>query len=129
MQNSKSRQKCTFPFFFRFFSSCFRFLPHFLMNFPLFRLYEVATLLVASNDAPMLIHDSLRNMNSEDSNIVLDGNFRQIMSGVSEAYINAESWQLRREILSIVATKIPLKFIVVYTRLNPWQSFCSAFAC
>ena len=45
MQNSKIRQKRTFPFFFRFFSSCFRFLPHFLMNFPLFRLHEVATLL------------------------------------------------------------------------------------
>ena len=44
MQNSKSRQKRTFPFFFRFFSSCFRFLPHFLMNFPLFQLHEVATL-------------------------------------------------------------------------------------
>ena len=42
---------------------------------------RAATSLVASNDAPMFMHDSLRNMNSEDSNIALDGNFRQIMSG------------------------------------------------
>ena len=46
MQNSKSRQKRTFPIFSRFSSSCFRFLPHFLMNFPLFRLHEVATLII-----------------------------------------------------------------------------------
>ena len=77
-------------------------------------LMRAATSLVASNDAPMLMHDSLRNMNSEDSNIVLDGNFRQIMSGVSEAYINAESWQSRREILSIIAPKIPLKLIQLF---------------
>ena len=75
---------------------------------------RTVTSLVASSDAPMLMHDSLRNMNSEDSNIVLDGNFRQILSGISEACINAESWQSRREILSIVAPKIPLKFIQLF---------------
>ena len=54
MQNSKTRQKRTFPFFFRFFSSCFRFLPHFLMNFPLFRLHEVATLFIAFDSLEIL---------------------------------------------------------------------------
>ena len=65
-----------------------------------------ATSLVASNDADMLMHDSFSYVNTEDLNIVLDGNFRQIMSGVSEASTSAESWQSRREILSIVAPKI-----------------------
>ncbi|CAF1543048.1 unnamed protein product [Rotaria sp. Silwood1] len=50
-----------------------------------------ATSLIASDDADMLMHDSFKGVNSEDSNIVLDGNFRQIMSGISEAYTNAES--------------------------------------
>ncbi len=50
-----------------------------------------ATSLVTSNDADVLMHDSCSNFNSEDSNIVLDGNFRQIMSDVSEAYISVES--------------------------------------
>ncbi|CAF1457032.1 unnamed protein product [Rotaria sordida] len=43
-----------------------------------------------------------------------NGNFRQIMSGVSEAYHNSESWQSRREILSIVAPKITLKLIQLF---------------
>ncbi|CAF4552882.1 unnamed protein product [Rotaria sp. Silwood2] len=72
------------------------------------------TSLIASDDADMLIHDAFSDVNSEDSNIVLDGNFRQIMNGVSEAYINAESWQSRREILSIVAPKISLKLIQLF---------------
>ncbi|CAF5112562.1 unnamed protein product, partial [Rotaria sp. Silwood1] len=36
------------------------------------------------------------------------------MSGVSEAYHNSESWQSRREILSIVAPKITLKLIQLF---------------
>ena len=35
MQNSKSRQKCTFPLF-----------PHFLMDFPIFRPHGMATLVM-----------------------------------------------------------------------------------
>ena len=73
-----------------------------------------ATSLVASNDADMLMHDSFGDMNSEDLNIVLDGNFRQIMSGVSEAYTSAESWQSRREILSIVAPKISFHLLQLF---------------
>ncbi|CAF4367213.1 unnamed protein product, partial [Rotaria magnacalcarata] len=57
------------------------------------------------------MHDSFNDVNNDDSSIVLDGNFRQIMSGVSEAYINAESWQSRREILSILAPKLSLKLM------------------
>ncbi|CAF4997595.1 unnamed protein product, partial [Rotaria sp. Silwood1] len=41
-------------------------------------------------------------------------NFRQIMSGISEAYTNAESWQSRREILSIVAPKISLNLMQLF---------------
>ena len=73
-----------------------------------------ATLLVASNDADMLMHDSFSDVNSEIFNIVSDGNFRQIMSGVSEAYISAESWQSRREILSIVAPKISFHLLQLF---------------
>ena len=36
------------------------------------------------------------------------------MSGISEAYSNAELWQSRREILSIVAPKISLKLMQLY---------------
>ncbi|CAF4309646.1 unnamed protein product, partial [Rotaria sordida] len=73
-----------------------------------------ATLLMASNDADMLTHDAFSDVSSEDSNVVLDGNFRQTMSGVSEAYTSAESWQSRREILSIVAPKISLKLMQLF---------------
>ena len=52
---------------------------------------QSGTLLVASNDADVLMHHSFSNFNCEDSSIVLDGNFPQIMSGVSEAYISIES--------------------------------------
>ncbi|CAF2082378.1 unnamed protein product [Rotaria magnacalcarata] len=70
-----------------------------------------AASLIASSDSDMLMHDSFNDVNNDDSSIVLDGNFRQIMSGVSEAYINAESWQSRREILSILAPKLSLKLM------------------
>jgi hypothetical protein len=67
---------------------------------------QSASLLVPSNDADILMCDAYNDVSSEDSNIILDGNFRQVMSGVSETYTNAESWQSRPEILSIVASKI-----------------------
>ncbi|CAF2708218.1 unnamed protein product [Rotaria sp. Silwood2] len=73
-----------------------------------------ATSLVALNDAGMLIYDSFSDINSEDSNILLDGNFRQIMSGVSEAYTGAESCESRREILSIVAPKISFNLMQLF---------------
>ena len=41
---------------------------------------QSATSLIASNDADRLMHDAFSDVNSGDSNIVLDGNFRQIMS-------------------------------------------------
>jgi hypothetical protein len=70
---------------------------------------QSATSLMTTNDPYLLMHDVSGDLNSGEPNIVLDGNFRQIMSGVSEAYSSAESWQSRREILSIVAPKILLK--------------------
>ncbi|CAF2500113.1 unnamed protein product [Rotaria sp. Silwood2] len=75
---------------------------------------QSATSLMVSNDADMLMHDSFSDVSSGESNIVLDGNFRQIMSGISEAYSNAESWQSRREILSVVAPKISLKLMQLF---------------
>ena len=62
----------------------------------------------------MLMHDAFSDVSTEDSNIVLDGNSCQIMSDISEAYSNAESWQPRREILSIVAPKISLKLMQLF---------------
>ena len=47
--------------------------------------------LMTSNDPNMLMHDMLSDMNSEESHIIVDGNFRQIMTGVSQVYSNAES--------------------------------------
>jgi hypothetical protein len=73
-----------------------------------------AASLIASDDADMLMRDSFSDVEGEDSSIVLDGNFRQIMSGISEAYTSAESWQSRREVLSIVAPKISLKLMQLF---------------
>ena len=70
--------------------------------------------MLTSNDVDVLIQDTFNSMNSEESNVVLDGNFRQIMNGVSEAYNDAESWQSRRETLSIVAPKISLKLMQLF---------------
>ena len=78
-----------------------------------FILISVSSLLT-SNDADVLIQDTFNSMNSEESNVVLDGNFRQIMNGVSETYSNAESWQSSREILSVVAPKISLKLMQLF---------------
>ena len=75
---------------------------------------QSVTSLMASNDADKLMHNSFIDLTSDESNIVLDGNFRQIMSGISEAYSNAESWQTRREILSIVAPKISLNLMHLF---------------
>jgi hypothetical protein len=69
---------------------------------------------MASNDAGIMMHDLFNDMNGGDSNIILHGNFRHIMQGVSEAYNNAESWQSRRDILSIVAPKISLKLMQLF---------------
>ena len=46
--------------------------------------------LLTSNDAYVLIQDTLNSMNNEGLNAVLDGNFRQIMNGISKAYSNVE---------------------------------------
>ncbi|CAF1548365.1 unnamed protein product [Adineta ricciae] len=82
------------------------------------RLFRSITQLVAklmtSEDASMLMHDSFRDYGEDESNIVLDGNFRQVMNGIKEAYANAESWEARREILSVVAPKISLKLIQLF---------------
>ncbi|CAF2131507.1 unnamed protein product, partial [Rotaria magnacalcarata] len=72
------------------------------------------TLFIASDDADMPMNDSFKDVSSENSNIVVDGNFSQIMSGISEAYTSAESWQSRREILSIVAPKISLNLMQLF---------------
>jgi hypothetical protein len=69
---------------------------------------------IASDDGDIYTQDVFNNMSIVGSNVVLDGNFRQVMSGISEAYVNAESWQSRREILSVVAPKIPLKLIQLF---------------
>ena len=47
---------------------------------------QSATSLIASDDAGMLMRDSFGDIRNEHSNIVLDGKFRQIMHGISEAY-------------------------------------------
>ena len=65
-------------------------------------------------------------MNTEDSNIKLDGNFGQILSGVSEAYNKAESWQARQEILSIVAPKVTLKLLQLFLPGLTEGRFCAA---
>ncbi|CAF5097862.1 unnamed protein product, partial [Rotaria sp. Silwood1] len=77
-------------------------------------IFKSVTSVLAQNDADIYMQDTIDDLNNEESNIVLDGNFRQIMSGVSEAYHNSESWQSRREILSIVAPKITLKLIQLF---------------
>ena len=69
---------------------------------------------IASDDADIYTQDVFNNMSIAGSNVVLYGSFRQVMSGISEAYVNAESWQSRREILSVVAPKIPLKLIQLF---------------
>ena len=70
--------------------------------------------LIASDDADSYIQDVLNHLDSKEPNIVLDGNFRQVMSGIVEAYNNAELWRTRREILSVVAPKISLKLMRLF---------------
>ena len=92
-----------------------------------FILISVSSLLT-SNDADVLIQDTFNNMNSEEPNVVLDGNFRQIMNGVSEAYSNAESWQSRRGIFSIVAPKISLKLMQLFiSGLTGYRFYAARF--
>ena len=69
---------------------------------------------MTKDDAEMFTLDVFNELRPEYSNIKLDGNFCQVMSGVSEAYSNAESWLSRREILSIVAPKLPLKILQLF---------------
>ncbi|CAF4090377.1 unnamed protein product, partial [Rotaria magnacalcarata] len=49
-----------------------------------------AVSVLASNDADIFMLGSFSDVDSEDSNIVLDGNFRQITNGFSEAYTNTD---------------------------------------
>ena len=60
------------------------------------------------------MNDVITELNKKDCNVVLDGNFCHVMNGISEAYTGAESWQARREILSIVATKLPLRLLQLF---------------
>ncbi|CAF3765947.1 unnamed protein product [Adineta steineri] len=78
-----------------------------------FILTSVASL-IANEDSDMLIQDAFSNMIDECSTIKLDGNFCQVLSGISEAYNNVESKQSRCEILSIVAPKISLKMLQLF---------------
>ena len=72
------------------------------------------TSFIAKGDGKMLMHDSCKGLISDDSNLKLDGNFCQVLTGISEAYNIAESWQSRREILSIVAPKVSLKTLQLF---------------
>lgn len=49
---------------------------------------QSATSLMASDDGNIMMNELLSNTNSGESNIVLDGNFRQVMNGIAEAYNN-----------------------------------------
>ena len=60
------------------------------------------------------MNDVITELNKKDCNVVLDGNFYHVMNRVSEAYTGAESWQARREILSIVATELPLRLLQLF---------------
>lgn len=53
----------------------------------------LAMSLMAPNDHDLLMNDLPSNQNTLEPTLVLDGNFRQVMLGMSEAYTNAESWQ------------------------------------
>lgn len=72
------------------------------------------TSVMAPNDADVLLQDVTNDVNTKELSVVLDGNFRQIMGGISEAYSNAETWQSRREILSIIAPKISFKLMQIF---------------
>ena len=70
--------------------------------------------IMAPYDASELLQDFSSGMTEDNSHVVVDGSFRQVMNGVSEAYTNAESWQTRREILSIIAPKITLEMLRLF---------------
>ena len=69
---------------------------------------------IASDDAEAYISDIFNHVSSGEPDVVLDGNFRQVMTGISEAYNNNETWQSRREILSVVAPKMSLKLMQLF---------------
>jgi Leu/Phe-tRNA-protein transferase len=69
---------------------------------------------MAKEDAEMLLRDLRNDMNNEHSEIKFDGSFCQIINGVAEVNNNAETWQSRREIFSIVAPKITLKVLQLF---------------
>lgn len=69
---------------------------------------------IAMDDREIFIRTVCNDMNKEYSDVKLDGKFCQILRGVSEAYSNVPTWQSRREILSIVAPKIPLKVLQLF---------------
>ena len=50
---------------------------------------QSVTSLIASPNANSLMHDSYRHMKHEEPNIILDGNFRPIRSGIPETYTEA----------------------------------------
>ncbi|CAF4116917.1 unnamed protein product [Didymodactylos carnosus] len=60
---------------------------------------------LAPNDTDTVICDLFHSAN-DPANCVLDDKFISIMEGVAEAYNKGENWTIRREILSVVATKI-----------------------
>ena len=75
---------------------------------------QAMTSLIASDDADAYTLDILNHVSISEPNIVLDGNFRHVMTGIAETYNNKESWQSRREILSVVAPKISLKLMQLF---------------
>ncbi|CAF1112852.1 unnamed protein product [Didymodactylos carnosus] len=65
---------------------------------------------VALNDTNIVINE-LFNIDDNKSNIILDDKFLSVMAGIAETYNNATEWSIRRQILSIVASKISYKLI------------------
>ena len=82
-------------------------------NLAKFLFTSIASFL-AKNDREILIRTVCSDMSKDDSDVKLDGKLRQVMSGFSEAYSDSGTWQSRREILSIVAPKVPLKVLRLF---------------
>jgi hypothetical protein len=65
---------------------------------------------LAPNDTNVVI-DELLNNSRDENNVILDGKFVSVMNGITETYNNAQEWTTRRQILSIIASKISFKLI------------------
>ena len=70
---------------------------------------------VLAPDEPDDVYEDALKISHNRERCVMDGSFLKVLSGIKEAYENADSAIARKEILSIVAPKVTFKMIQEFT--------------